>query len=102
MEQNKGFSAKECQAVMKYLYLKANSAKKHYDDMSVTLGDKRPSYSTVKNVVVRFKRGYLSTEGDRRSGRPTQQTAAGNVDTIDSMILDDGRISLDHLNKGNF
>jgi hypothetical protein len=50
MVQNNGdFIAKECRAVMKYLFLKGNSAKKKiYDDMSVTLDDKRPSYSSVK------------------------------------------------------
>jgi hypothetical protein len=50
MVQNNGdFTAKGWQAVMKYLFLKRNLAKKIYDDMSITLGDKRPSYSTVKN-----------------------------------------------------
>jgi hypothetical protein len=34
MARNNGdFAAKECQAVMKYLFLKGNSAKKIYDDM---------------------------------------------------------------------
>jgi hypothetical protein len=41
MKENDDFTATECQAVMKYVYLflKENSAKKLYD-MSVTLGDK--------------------------------------------------------------
>jgi hypothetical protein len=44
MAQNNGdFIAKGCRAVMKYLFLKGNSAKKIYNDMPVTLGDKRPS-----------------------------------------------------------
>jgi transposase len=73
MAQNNGdFTAKECRAVMKYLFLKGNSAKNIYDDMSVTLGDKRPSYSTVENWVAGFRTGQLSTEDEERSGRPTQ------------------------------
>jgi hypothetical protein len=36
--------------------------KKEYDDMSVTLGDKRSFYSEVNNLVARFRTGYLSTE----------------------------------------
>jgi transposase len=94
MAQNNGdFTAKECRAVMKYLYLKGSSAKQIYDDMLVTLGDKRPSYSTVKNWVARFRRGHLSTEDEERSGRPTRVTIPENVDAIHSMILDDRRIS---------
>jgi hypothetical protein len=50
-QNNRDYTAKEWQAVMKYLFLIGNSAKKIYDDMSVTLGDKRPSYSTMKNWV---------------------------------------------------
>jgi transposase len=77
-----------------YLFLKGNSAKKIYDDTSVTLGDKCPSYSTVKNWVYRFRAGHLSTEDEERSGRPTQVTIPENVDAIHSMILDDRRTSL--------
>jgi hypothetical protein len=39
-------------------------AQKIYDDMSVGLGDKRPSYCTVENWVVRFRTGHLTTEGE--------------------------------------
>jgi hypothetical protein len=58
--------------------------------MSVTLGDKRPSYSAVKNWVARFRTGHLSTEDEELSGRPTQVTIP---EAIHSMILDDRRIS---------
>jgi transposase len=51
------FMTKECRAVMKFLFLNGKSAKDIYDDMSVTLGKKSPSYSTVKNWVARFKTG---------------------------------------------
>jgi transposase len=56
--------------------------------MLVTLGDKRPSYSTVKNWVARFRTGHLSTEDEERSGRPTQVKIPEN-NAIHSMILDD-------------
>jgi hypothetical protein len=65
---------------------------KNYD-MSVTLGDKRPSYSTVKNWVAGFRTGHLSTDDEKRSGRPTQVTFPENVQVIHSMILDDISIS---------
>jgi histone-lysine N-methyltransferase SETMAR len=95
MAQNNGdFTAKECRAVMKYLFLKGSSAKQIYNGMSVTLGDKCPSYSTANNWVARFRAGHLSTKDEERSGRPTQVTIPENVDTIHSMILDDRRVFL--------
>jgi hypothetical protein len=61
-QNNRHFTTKQCRAVMKYFFLKGNLAQKNYD-MSVTLGDKRPSYYAVKNYVAR-----LTTEnGGRRT-----------------------------------
>jgi transposase len=74
---------------MKYLFLKGNLPKKICDDMSITLADKHPSYSTVKNWVARFRTGYLSTKDEERSGRPTQVTIPENMDVIRSMIMGD-------------
>jgi transposase len=75
MEQNnEDFTAKECRGLIKYLFLQGNSAKKMYDDMSFSLCDKRPSYSTAKNLVARFRTGHLSTEGEEQSARPAQVT----------------------------
>jgi hypothetical protein len=68
---------------------KRELGQKNYDDMLVTLGDKRPLYSTVKNWVTRFRTGHLSSEDEERSGRPTQVTIPENVDAIHSMIMDD-------------
>jgi hypothetical protein len=65
--------------------MQGNSAEKNCDDMSVTLGDKRPSNSTAKNWVASFRTGYMSTESEEFPGRPSP----GNVDAIQSMILDD-------------
>jgi hypothetical protein len=68
MVQNNGdFTVKECRAVKKYLFLKGNSAKKIYDDMLVTLVDKHPSHSTLKNWVARFRTGHLSTEDEEHN-----------------------------------
>jgi hypothetical protein len=67
--------------------------KKIYVDMSVALGDKRLSYSTVKNWAARFRTEHLGTEDEERSGRPTQVTIPENKDANDSTILGDRRIS---------
>jgi hypothetical protein len=59
---------------MKYLFLKGNSARKIYNDMSVTLGDKSPSCCTVKNWVAGFRGGHLSTEGEESSEKPSDSS----------------------------
>jgi hypothetical protein len=40
-----------------------------------------------------FRTGYLSTEDEELSWRPTEVTFPENMDAIHSMILDDRRIS---------
>jgi hypothetical protein len=62
-------------------------SQKNYDNMLVTLIDKRPSYSTIKIWVARFRTEILTTEDEELSGRPTQVTVPENMDPIDSMIL---------------
>jgi hypothetical protein len=83
MELNKvGFTANKVRALPKW-----ELSQKIYGDKSVMLGDKRPSYSTVKNWNSGFKIGHLSTEDEEHSGRPTQVTVPGNMDAIHPMIL---------------
>jgi hypothetical protein len=57
-------------------------------NMSVTLGDKGPFYSTVKNWVARFRTGHLRTKVKNVLGATPE-----NVDASHFMILDDRRIS---------
>lgn len=73
---------------------KRNLAKGIYDGMTVTLGDKCPFYSTVKNCITGFRTGHLTTEGEERYVRQAQVTVAENLDAIHSLYLDDRRISV--------
>jgi hypothetical protein len=61
------------------LEMKAGIRSKMYD-MSVTLGDKRPSHSTAKNWVARFRTEHLSTQ--ECSGRTYEVTVPENVDAV--------------------
>jgi transposase len=58
--------------------------------MRIKLDNKRPSYSTVKNWVAKFRTGHLSAEEEKLSGSPNQATIPENVDAIHSMILNNG------------
>jgi transposase len=60
--------------------------------VSVILGDKRPSYSTVKNWATRFRTGHLRTKVEERSGRIIQVSIPENVNAIHSMILNGRRL----------
>jgi hypothetical protein len=63
---------------MKYLFLRGNLTKNNDDSVSVALGDKRPSYFTVKSWVPRFTTEHLSTEDEDCPGTPTKVTVPEN------------------------
>jgi len=58
-----------------------------------TLGQHAPSYVTVSNLVVQFKRGDFSTCDMPRPGRPKTVTTPEIIDQIHELILEDCRIS---------
>jgi len=64
------FTSLELRAVMKFLFLQGKSAKNIHTEMSQTLAEKCPSYSTVKTWTSRFKTGHFTVEDEPRSGRP--------------------------------
>jgi hypothetical protein len=49
------FMTKECRVVRQFPFLKEKTAKEIYDDISLTFGEKSPSYLTIKNWVARFQ-----------------------------------------------
>jgi len=61
--------------------------------LTETLGERAPSYSTVKNWVAQFKRGDFSTCDAPRPGRPETVTTPEIIDHIHELILEDRRIS---------
>ena len=58
-----------------------------------TLGERAPSYATVKNWVAQFKCGDFSTCDAPRPGRPKTVTTPVIIDQIHKLILEDRRIS---------
>jgi hypothetical protein len=70
-------------------FLTRKTAKETDDDMSGILGEKSPSYLTVKNRVAQFKTGHFNTENGDHPGRPLVVTVPENVDAVYIMILAD-------------
>jgi hypothetical protein len=66
-----------------------------YDYISVTLGDRRPSYSTVRNWAARFRIGHSRTVDEEHYGISTEVTVPENVDGIHCVTLVERRISAD-------
>ena len=70
------------------------SATEIHDDFIKTLGDKPPSYSTVKKRAAEFRRRRESVEVYGRSGRPKEAITDGNVKLVHSLNMGDRRRSL--------
>ena len=80
-------------AVIKYFFLQGKAPKEIHTILRETLGERAPSYATVKNLVAQFKRGYISTCNAPRHGRHKTVTTPEIIDQILELILEDRRIS---------
>lgn len=83
----------EHRAVIKYLYKKGLSSKEIHLEMTNTLEDSAPAYSTVKKWVADFKNGRESLTDGARSGRPLSATTAENINKIHDMIVNNRQIT---------
>ena len=75
------------------LFLQGNASKEIHAILTEILGEHAPSYATVKNWVVQFKRGDFSACDASRPGRPKKVTIPEITDQIHEIILEDRRIS---------
>jgi len=76
-----------------FLFLQGKASKEIHAILIETLEEHAPSYATVKNWVVQFKRGDFSTCFAPRPGRPKTVTTPEIIDQIYELILEDLRIS---------
>ena len=75
-----------------FFFLQGKAPKEIHAILTETLGEHAPSYATVKNWVVQFKRGDFSTCDSPRPGRPKTVTTPKIIDKIHELILEDRRI----------
>jgi len=76
-----------------FFFLQGKASKEIHAILIATLGERAPSYATVKNWVAQFKRGDFSTCDTPRPGRPKTVTTPDIIDQIHELILEDRRIS---------
>ena len=77
-----------------FFFLQGKAQKEIQAILPETLGKHAPSYATVKNWVVQFKRGDFSTCVATRPGQPKTVTTPEITDQIHELILEDRRISV--------
>ncbi|KAF2887663.1 hypothetical protein ILUMI_18510 [Ignelater luminosus] len=97
--EDRNFSKTEYRLVIKYLSLKGLSEKEIYDDMSITLEDQCPSYSTIKNWVTDFERSRKDVTDEKRPGRLISASTQENIDAVHDMILKNRRIGLKRISE---
>jgi len=83
------FNNIETRAVVKFFFLHGKAPKEIHAILTETLGEHAPSYATVKNWLVQFKRGDFSTCDAPRLGRPKTVTTTEIIDQIHELILED-------------
>ena len=76
-----------------FFFLQCKAPKEINAILTETLREYAPSYATIKNWVVQFKRGDFSTCDAPRPGRPKRMTTPEIIDQIHELILEDRRIS---------
>jgi len=84
----------ETRGVIKFFFpLQGKAPKEIHAILTETLGEKAPSYATVKNWVAQFKRGDFSTCDAPRPGRPKTVIIPEIINQIHELTLEDRRIS---------
>jgi len=89
------FNNMKTRAVIRFFFfLQGKLPKEIHVILMETLREHAPSYATLKNWVVQFKRGDFSTCDAPRPGRPKTVTTPEIIDQIHEIILEDRRISV--------
>jgi len=71
----------ETRSVIKFFFfLQGKAQKKIHEILTEILGEHAPSYATVKNWLIQFKRGDISTCDAPRRGRPQTVTTPEIID----------------------
>jgi len=86
------FNNMETRVVIKFFFLQGKAPKEIHAILIETLGERAPSYVTVKNWVAQFKRGDFFICDAPRPGRPKTVNTPEIIDQIHNLILEGCRI----------
>ena len=88
---------REQRAAVKFCFLLGKSATETVVVLKTAYGDSALSKTRVYEWFPRFKNGEMSIEDQPRSGRPTTSRSDENVDTINVLIREERRRTIDQL-----
>lgn len=84
----------EHRSVIKFLTKQGKNQKTIKEEMDCVYRKSAPSLSTIQKWSSEFKRGRESIEDDPRPGRPVVATSQENIDQVENLILEDGRVKI--------
>ncbi|KAL1431926.1 hypothetical protein MTO96_014011 [Rhipicephalus appendiculatus] len=87
----------EARSVKKIVHLKGNNARQIYDEMKAAYGDETISYDTVVRWKRNFQSDHVSLTDEPRSGRPSIKDDLAMVKTVEAVILNDGRSTIERV-----
>ena len=86
------FNNMETWAAIKFFFLQGKAPKEIKAILTETLGERAPSYATVKHWVAQFKCGDFSTCDAPSPERPKTVTTTKIIEQIHKLILEDHQI----------
>ncbi|XP_063394736.1 histone-lysine N-methyltransferase SETMAR-like [Cydia fagiglandana] len=84
----------EHQCVIRFSTKPGKNKKTIKVEMDCVYRESAPSLSTIQKWSSEFKRGRESIEDDPRPGRPVVATSQENIDKVEKLILEDGRVKV--------
>ena len=84
----RAISTSRCELSSSFFFLQGKVLKEIHAILRETLGEKAPSYATVKNWVTQFKRDFSTCDAPQPQ-RPKTMTTPEIIDQIHELILED-------------
>jgi transposase len=84
----------EYHAVIKFFVKEGLTPNEIHSKFIKVYGDSFPSFTTIKKLAAKFKRGCTSLEDDPREGHPKSATPPEITEQVHDMVLDDRRMKV--------
>ena len=97
MDENQGDFGEEQRAYCKIRGLLGKSASEIKSELDTVYGENTLPYRTVARWVSYFKEGRSSVKDEARPGRPVSATSENDVATVQSIVQQDSRYTVEEI-----